>query len=299
MPGTPDPSDTLMAKMPLVELTIDDKSKLRVSSYDRVSSALIIALIAVGSCVFLLFLVWLTRQIFISQEAVPVEFLEGLGDGEETAGGSIEDLTDPELDEMADFEPELDETLNTVAEIILIQAAALDAFPGESSSVGVRGGSHGASTETGGNANLIPRWQRWQIDFESADLATYAKQLDAFGIELAACGGGSEAIEYATKFRKPTPVKRQGSAKDEIRLYMTWRHGGLRRADMTLLARAGVKTTGKLIVQFYPSAVEQQLAAAEKQKAGSRAIEMIRQTVFGIKDGGGKYSFYVKEQQYR
>jgi len=298
MSGTSDAVDSHAGDLPMMELAVDDSS-MRVSRYDRASSALIISLVAVGSSVALLFLVWLTRQILTSKEAVPVEYIEALGEGDDAAGGSSDELMEPGMDEIAEIEPELDETLSAVTDAISSKAAALDALFGDSlSAAGAKG--DGREARTGGEgAIVIPRWQRWQIDFESADLPTYAKQLDGFGIELAACGGGSESIEYATHLRKPAPDKRTGAATDEDRLYMTWRHGGLRRADIALLARAGVQTAGKLVVQFYPPAVEQQLAAAEMQKAGSRTIEEIRKTVFGITGGGGNYSFYVKEQQYR
>jgi len=297
MSGLSDVNTDVEAGGPVPELAFEGPG-MRVSSYDRASSALVVALVGAGSIVSLLFLVWLTRQILTRQEAVPVEFLQGLADGDEAAGGSADELMEPAMDEFAEIEPDLDETLETVTEAISAQASALDAMAGDQSSAGATGDGRGSGG--GGDFNAIPRWQRWQIQFNGADLSNYARQLDGFNIELGAVGGGSEMVEYAANLSKESPDRRQGSSDKESRLYMTWRHGGLRAADEALLRRAEITTQGRLVVQFYPSATENKLALAEKKKAGSRSVETIRKTVFGIQGGGGgSYEFFVMDQQYR
>src|SRR5690606_17773147 len=109
------------------------------------------------------------------------------------------------------------------------------------------------------------------------------KQLDHFKIELAALGGGKTTVDYASKLSSPNPVRRSGKSEDEKRLYMTWRTGELIEADRQLLARAGVDTVGRVILQFYPPEAEAILADLEQKQAGDRDLREIKRTVFGVR----------------
>ena len=137
------------------------------------------------------------------------------------------------------------------------------------------------------------------IKYTSESTEAYARQLDAFGIELGAVGGGGQSVDYAASFSAGGPKRRSGPATDEKRLYMTWRNGALQEADLELLGRAGVPTQGRIIMQFYPKEIEDQLALLERDRSGGRDVKEILKTVFTVRPKGGKYAFEVTDQFYR
>jgi len=76
---------------------------------------------------------------------------------------------------------------------------------------------------------------------------------------------------------------------------MAWRQGNLKSADIELLRRAGIDVGGRVVLQFYPADLENQLVQLEGAFAG-RTQGQIRKTRFGIKSENQVYSFYVIEQ---
>ncbi len=80
---------------------------------------------------------------------------------------------------------------------------------------------------------------------------------------------------------------------------MTWRNGALQEADLELLARAGVNTSGRIIMQLYPKEVEDQLAVLERDRSRGRDVKEILKTVFTVRGRGGSYTFEVTDQFYR
>ena len=89
-----------------------------------------------------------------------------------------------------------------------------------------------------------------------------------------------------------------GDPKAEHRLRFLQRSGDLRAADRLLATKAGVKTDGRVIFQFYSDALYQNLLAMEAARKGNRRVKDIRRTVFGVQSHEGKYEFYVIDQQY-
>jgi hypothetical protein len=277
---------------------------LRVSSYDRASSLLITLVVFVGFFVVIMFLIWLTTRWSFTQAAGSVTLLdEGSGRGEHAAGYE-RDWEEPGLEEVEELvEPQMEALLEAVTDAATAQAAALDALETEAVETG-RGRGLGDSRQAGPageGGNALPRWQRWRVRFSTRGVDAYARQLDFFGIELAAAGGGRPMVDYAKELSKPTPTRRSGKGADEKRLYMTWREGALMQFDRQLLGRAGIDTRGRVLLQFYPPAVEDRLAQLERQElqgAGRRSVGEIVQTVFGVRRVGSGYEFYVVEQKY-
>ncbi|HEY2147829.1 MAG TPA: hypothetical protein VGH32_07815, partial [Pirellulales bacterium] len=139
---------------------------------------------------------------------------------------------------------------------------------------------------------------RWEIRFPTGNtVETYAKQLDALGIELGIIGG-EERITYASSFAKEVPDKREGSPADEHRFYMTWRSGALRDLDNALLSRAKIQTTGRIIAQFYPPQLETKLMELERQFAAPRNAGEVRRTVFAVMADDKSFDLHVAEQEY-
>ncbi len=275
----------------------------KVSVYDRVASMLIALLILIGFFVMLMFLVWLTKRVMATQRAVPVKYIEELAGRGDHAMGTARDLEPPGVEELADVvEPQLTETLEAVTDVVSTQLAALDALEGHADAVGT-GGGQGDSRRAGplgeGAEDIVPRWERWEIQFSATNQKSYAEQLDFFKIELGAIGGGNPNVDYVAKLSQAQPVKRSAPSAQEQRLYMTWTSGVLQDADRQVLAKSGVETRGRVIMQFYPQEVEDLLAGLENERAGRRTLQEILRTLFGVRGGGGGYEFYVIDQQYR
>jgi hypothetical protein len=157
------------------------------------------------------------------------------------------------------------------------------------------GDGRGTGRGRGGPKENIPRPQRWVIRFDGGNLKIYAKQLDFFKIELAAIGK-DDLVHYAFNLAKPKPDSRTGSPDEEKRLYMTWRSGPLQEADRTLLTRAGIDLSGRVIMQFYPAEVEQALARLERDYAAGKDVNDIRRTNFDVRQEGNQFQFVVTGQ---
>lgn len=281
--------------------------KMNVSLYDRVASLLISLLIFLSITAAFLFVVWFTNRVFARQEAVPVVMQDvGGGSLDGIAGESIE-IESPNQDEIAEEtdledEPELQETLAMVMDTIATREADL-ADPSLTDEIS--SSRSGASTGDGRAPGLgsgdgtpgVPRAQRWEIRFaDGATLDEYAKQLDFFKIELGAIGATS-TVYYASNLAANKPTQRTAPGDQEKRLYMSWQGGSLRSADKALLNRAGIKTDGRLLVQFYPPETESVLLGQELAYKNRNQSE-IRKTVFGVRAAGGGYEFYVIDQSY-
>jgi hypothetical protein len=278
--------------------------ELRVSRYDNVSGMLLALLILVGLAVAFLFILWISSRVFARPEPVPV-VLEDVGGGREDGvlGESME-LDAPDAEEISREaelpEPQVEKTLSLVDDAIGALQADLDdpALTEE-----IESGGGGKSTGDGRRPGLgsgdgpagIPRYNRWEIYFqEGSTLASYAEQLDHFGIELGVVGGGDQ-VHYARRLSQPAPEAHTGTSDAEKRLYMSWRQGGLKQADESLLQRAGIDAKGKIALQFYPADVENRLAQLEIAFAG-RDPSQIRKTRFGVRGDSGRFEFYVIDQ---
>ena len=151
-----------------------------------------------------------------------------------------------------------------------------------------------------GRSDIVPPWDRWEIRFTTEGLTAYARQLDSFKIELGAIGG-SPVVDYAWNLSSPKPKHKTGKPGDEKRLYMSWKGGGvLADYDKQLLARAGIKTQRRLILQFYPKETEHMLlqAEADHDKGRHKPQEFLK-TIFGVQPAGRGYEFYVIDQFFR
>lgn len=271
------------------------EASLKVSAQDRVSSFIVAMLYLVGCVVFLLFLLWLTTRATTANQQIEVEYLDELMGGE-TALGEGRDFEEPGQEDIQDLAtPDPEQLLTAVTEVASAQLANSDAVVGDVSQGS--GAGDRRRMGQGGNAS-VPRWQRWEVRFTSTSLAKYAEQLDSFGIELAAVGGGRDVVDYASRLKRTKPAVRSAAGGQERRLYMSYRSGQLKQFDRQLLQRAGVPTQGRTMLQFYPPQVEGTLAALERRRAGGRPLKEIRRTVFAVKQTGSGFQFEIVDQQY-
>lgn len=249
----------------------------------------------VGLVVFLLFMLWLTTRKTTTTTQIAVEYIDELA-GNDSSFSDGRDFEEPSAEDIQDLAVEdTTELLDAITDVASATEARSQNSTGNASES--RSGAKRRPGQ-GGNAS-VPRWERWEVRFTTTSIAAYAKQLQSFGIELGVVGSGADQIQYAAGLEAATPTTRSGPAKQEKRMYMSYRSGRLKEFDRQLVSRANLPTSGRMILQFYPAAVENQLAGLEQQKAGGRPLKQIQKTVFGVRRTGGAYNFEVIEQRYR
>jgi len=279
------------------------KVELRVSAYDNVASLLVSLIILIGIAVAIMFVIWLTTTLVFRQKSVPVKLIENIAGRGDHAEGFERDLEAPGLEEMPELaEPQLEASLEAVTDAVSSVAASMDVLNTASTVTGKGEGGMGDSRPPGPlgeGENIIPRWERWEIRWASNSVSAYARQLDFFKIELAAAAV-TRNVDYASNLVRPRPTRRSGPPTEEKRLYMTWRAGNLEAFDRSLLARAGIPTQNRLVMQFFPEVVEDRLANIEMDNGGGRSVKEFLRTVFGVRPTrGGEYEFFIMEQRFR
>jgi hypothetical protein len=261
---------------------------------------LIALLIVIGFFVTLMFLLWLTTVFFWRTKDIAVEWLEEPAGRGEHAKGYERDLEEPGEEELEELiEPQLATSLEAVTDVLSTQKAALDSLTTDAEQSG-KGKGKGDSRQAGPGGegmNIIPRWERWQIKYQTTSRAIYAKQLDFFQIELAAAGG-KPVVDYASSFTRGVR-KRQAPGDKDDRLYFSWKTGKLKQFDRALLDSNGISTRNRVVLQFYPKIVENQLALLERDNAKGRHITEYKRTVFGVRNKGSGYEYYVISQDFR
>ncbi len=281
--------------------------RLASSAYERAASWVIALNILVGTGVLLAFLIWLSHVMqYRGGEQSTVVLVENVAGRGDHAAGFERDLEPPGMEELPDeMEPQVEQLLEAVTEVVATQAAALDTLqtPMLSTSSGAGMGDSRPPGPLGEGEDIIPRSERWEIRYNSNNLRAYARQLDFFQLELGAVGGGESQVDYASHLAQPQPSARRGPGDAEKRLYMIWTSGALRRFDRQLLEAAGIRTAGRIVVQFYPKQIEELLARVEMDYArsnGKTSVKQIQRTVFGVRpQGTAGYEYYVISQSYR
>jgi hypothetical protein len=161
-----------------------------------------------------------------------------------------------------------------------------------SSKVGTGGPGLGFGPGDGG----VSVEQRWSIVYNRDQTPEeYARQLDAFGVELSVVAGGNQ-LAYVSHFSDPTPTVRYASGSRDGRLYFLWQGRGRKASDVALMKKAGIDVGDAPLFQFYPREIERQLAELEVRYKGRQPAE-IRVTRFSVVPKGDGYGFVVLSQE--
>src|SRR5262245_34023969 len=279
---------------------------LRVSRYDQVAGILLSSLLVFGSITLLMFFVWLSSRLVWQAKAVPVTVLEDVGGGGSgTVLGSEQQFEEPspsEVQQTAAEQVPVEQSLNSISTVVAAKALEFDAIdgspsPGAGEGTGM-GDGRGKGAGGPGTSDGIPAYERWEIRMSASNLDEYAKQLDFFKVELGVAGGGSPNVDYVANLSSARPTVRVGDPKAEHRLRFLHRSGELRAADRQLAGKAGVRTDGRVVFQFYNEAMYKNLLAIEAARKGNRRIKDVRRTIFGVRANRGGYEFYVIDQEY-
>jgi hypothetical protein len=298
------------------------KHHLRVSSYDRVSSWLVSALVVVGVAVAALVFIYFTRQLLEEHFAVPVTTVGSGGGG--TGGisdptGTGQDLEPPGTDEAPDLtEPQLQDTLSAVATAVTSRSALIadenidaNMEPVAGAGVGDSRRPGGGGGEGGGFGGGIgsgfgrgrgggPETKR-EIRYEPQNLNEYAQWLDFYKIELAVLDTQDNKVYYAYNLSRAKPDVRVSdpSQQPESRLSFNSTLSQFAALDRQLAAKAGIADKGEIILQFFPDETATLLLDLEQKSAGGRTPEQIRRTIFRVTRNGNRFEFSVAEQAYR
>lgn len=277
---------------------------IKVNRYDRIAGLLVASLILIGGSVATLFFVWLSTVWVFNPTLlpVPVERIAGRADHAPGVERALEAPGEEEMPEV--LAPQVQIALASITDSVTSVSASWDLF--EASPINISRGKRNVGDNRprgplGDGDNTIPRWERWEIRYLSDSLSEYAKQLDFFHIELAAAGGKPH-LDYASNFTAAKPATRRGPGKSEDRIYMTWKSATLRQFDRQLLGRGGIDTAGRIVMQFYPQELEEQLARIEMDNARKHGHSTAREflkTVFGVRPTSSGYEHYIIEQRFR
>ncbi|WP_153559147.1 hypothetical protein [Roseimaritima sediminicola] len=285
-----------------------DGPSLGTSRFDSVSSWLMALALFIGIFVLMLFLIWLTRNLQFGAKEFPPIVENPAGRGE-NAEGFERDFEPPGAEEVEELtEPTLEDTLEAVTDAVSSVAASLDTMNtnAPASTVGTGMGDSRPPGPEGEGEDIVPRFERWRLNFSAKDVNSYAKQLDYYKIELAAVGGGIQGVDIASNLSGGIQQQRVSSDDERAkRLYFSWVDPNVNfaRWDQQLLQKAGVPLgNNRMRLQFIPEQLENELAHIELEYAkekGHASVTEIAKTVFESKPSGSGYQFEVVEQRYR
>lgn len=282
----------------------EERDQLRTSKFDLVTSLFLALILFIGTFVVMMFIVWFTSRLSFPPRALAPIIENPAGRGE-NAEGFERDFEPPGAEEVEELtEPTLQDTIEAVTDAVSSVAASLDTMNtnASASTTGTGMGDSRPPGPEGEGEDIIPRFQRWQLEFSAKDLKSYATQLDYYKIELGALGGGVDGVDYAFNLAG-SPKSRHGDGESEKRIYfMFTTPSPLQKYDLQLLQQAGVKVTGRSQVKFITPELENQLAHTELEFAkskGHQVINGVAKTIFESKPSGNGYAFEVIEQRYR
>ncbi|MCM2370485.1 hypothetical protein [Aporhodopirellula aestuarii] len=278
---------------------------MRTSRFERVSSFYLTLVLFLGVIVSGLFLLW-TLNRWASQEEIKHSTPTRTAWVQGTDEGLNNEFDTPSQDEyQALQEPTLDATLVAVTDAATQTAATFEGAMGlgDSDSLG-RGARLGGPDPSDENrVDVVPRFNRWQLNFTATDLKDYAAQLDFFGIELGVLGGGIQGVDIVDQLSTKPRNRRVVDTSNEKRLYFMWSTPSpLMELEATLIEQANVELTDRHMIQLIPARLEHELAEAELEfanMAGHESEGEIARTVFQCVATDDGYEFRIADQRYR
>ncbi len=281
-----------------------ERESLRTSKFDAVSSLFLAVIMFLGVFVFMLFIVWLTMRMPVRVK--PLEpIIENAAGRADNAEGFERDFEPPGAEEVEELtEPTLQDTIEAVTEAVSSVAASLDTMNtnATASTSGTGKGDSRPPGPEGEGEDIVPRFERWQLNFTAKNIKAYSQQLDFYDIELGAIGG-TQGVDYAKNLSTRPVSRHDDDSQAEKRLYFMWTtNSPLKSYDIQLLGQAGITTGGRQIIKFIPEQLENQLAHTELEYAatkGHNSVTEIAKTIFQSKPSGSGFAFEVTEQRYR
>ncbi len=219
-----------------------EREKLRTSRFDIVTSFFMALILFIGTFVTMLFIIWLTsRWTFPPRPIEPIiENPAGRGENPE---GFERDFEPPGAEEVEELmEPTLQDTIEAVTDAVSSVAASLVTTDTSATATtsGTGAGDSRPPGPEGEGEDIIPRFERWQLNFTARDINSYATQLDFYKIELGAIGGSIQGVDVASNLAGSPKKYRIEDTTSEKRLYFMWTSPSpLMQYDRQLLQKPG------------------------------------------------------------
>ena len=277
-----------------------EREKFRISRFDAVTSLFMALILFIGVFVALLFIVWITSRWEFAPRAI-APLIENAAGRADNAEGLERDFEPPSAEEIEELlEPTLDEQINAITDAVSSVAATVATAQAATDS---KGDSRPPGPE-GEGEDIVPRFERWQLNFSAHSITEYATQLDYYKIELGAIGGNIQGVDVATNLSSGPSSRRIVNTADEKRLYFMWTSPSpLMQFDRTLLRQANVSLQGnRQMLKFIPTQLENQLAQTELEYAkanGHASVVEIAKTIFESRATSEGFRFEVVSQRYR
>jgi hypothetical protein len=275
-----------------------------VSSFDQTSAMLTAWVIVLGTLVGALLMIWLSTVVkdrMIVTTSIPLEEIP-IGDGPPPLGIG-DDWHPPGVEDFPEVDiPQLATAIEAMTALPSLVASRLekfdgtDALMGKGTGLGDRRGVRGGT----GRGGVSPA-ARWQVRYSASTITEYIGQLEYFGVELGAVSETTNNVKVISDLSAPQPATRNTTRGDEKRVYFAFGETFMRRWDTELVRRAGIVPDDRLIVQFYPVPVQQQLGALERAayEADGRTEADVERTHFGVRESGDGYEFFVSRIDYK
>ncbi len=282
-----------------------ERQMMRISRFDIVTSLFMALILFIGTFVLMLFIIWLLSGDPRPKPLAPlIENPAGRGENPE---GFERDFEPPGAEEVEELmEPTLADTIEAVTDAVSTVAASLTTADTSqtATTTGTGQGDSRPPGPAGEGDDIIPRWERWELNFKASNQREYAQQLDFYKIELGAFGGGLQGLDYASNLSTAPKKSHNDNPKEEKRIYFSWKSATpFISYERNFLQRAGVQLpAGRNVVRMIPKSLEDILANLEKDYADSKSKVWpndIAKTVFESKASGSGYSFEVTSQRYR
>jgi len=277
-----------------------ERAKLRISQFDIVTSLFMALILFIGVFVSMLFIIWLTSRWTFPPRAIAA-IIENPAGRADNAEGLERDFEPPSAEEVEELlEPTLEETISAVTDAVSSVAATVASVQATTES---QGDSRPPGPE-GEGEDIIPRFERWQLNFTARNIKGYSTQLDFYKIELGAIGGSIQGVDVANNLSGTPKSRRITNTEDEKRLYFIWTSfSPLMQFDRQLLKKSGISLDGKRqMLKFIPPNLENQLAHTELEYSKSKghpSVVEIAKTIFESTADGNGYKFEVVNQRYR
>lgn len=274
---------------------------MRATWFDSVTSFLMACILLLGCVVAILFVVWLADDSESDIEPDgPIVRAMNASTGVKI-DAKFDTPKDSEIRDIADLPIEaVVSSLSTVAAKVVVSTE--DAKDFASQRVGdSTPGSSGQGED--GDADVVPRFERWVVQFKAKSIDDYAKQLDFHAIELGAIGGSIQGVDCVSQVSGTIQSRRIIDTQNEKRLYFMWQRATeFSKWDKQLLRRADIPLAERHVLKFLSPELEHKLAVAELQLASERgypSVSQVAKTVFESQLGPQGYAFVIVDQRYQ
>lgn len=280
-----------------------DRVESKTSAYDRLSAWLTALIMLVGFLVTVLFIIWFTSVFKFERNVAPPFVPATIGDdGNDKPEGFEDDELDPGVEDFAEVEtPQLAEALEAVSNAVSTIRANSEMVSGDAAVMGKGGGYGSREGGPSGSGKGIPDYKRWKIVYEVDNKDVYKQQLDFFNIRIGVIEPVGEKIYQISNVSKRVDVYETSRTKEEKSLHFYHAKKRMKKWDQEISQRAGVNTSGALMVQFYSEDTRFKIAKAEDDylKSVGRELQDVRRTNIKVIPSGGGFMFKIQNCVYK